>query len=255
MIRNTMWLSVGSVVTVAALASGTFNIVGLLAHEMESRVETFDAQDITSIDVDNDAGAVSIEGADVDTITVRARIGHGLRRSGSSVGLDGSRLVIHGSCPIFGSEWCDVRYTIQVPRGIDVQVTGDNDGISISNMSGAVELHSDNGSIRASDLQGDVQLSSDNGGIRATGLSGDSVSADTDNGSVTIEMIDAPRTVQATSANGSVTIVVPRGDQAYAVDITTDNGQVDNQLRTDSTSDRRVVVRSDNGSVTARYPS
>ena len=68
MIRNTMWLAVGSVVAVGALAGGTFNIVGLLAHEMETRVETFDAQGITSIDVDNDAGAVTVEWADVRSV-------------------------------------------------------------------------------------------------------------------------------------------------------------------------------------------
>lgn len=150
---------------------------------------------------------------------MRARIGHGLRRSGSSVGVDDGRLVIHGSCPLFGSEWCDVRYTIEVPRDIDVQVSADNDGVSISNVDGAVELHSDNGSIRATDLTGNVQMSSDNGGVRGTGLAGDSVTANSDNGSVNIEMIEAPRTVQATSDNGSVTIVVPQGDETYVVDI------------------------------------
>ncbi len=117
--------------------------------------------------------------------------------------------------PLFGSEWCDVRYTIEVPRDIDVQVSADNDGVSISNVDGAVELHSDNGSIRATDLTGNVQMSSDNGGVRGTGLAGDSVTANSDNGSVNIEMIEAPRTVQATSDNGSVTIVVPQGDETY----------------------------------------
>lgn len=254
MIRNTVWLSFGSVIAVGALAGGTMNVVGLLAHEMETRIETFDAQDITSIDVDNDAGAVTIQGADVDQITVRARIGHGLRRSGSSIRVDGGRLVVRGSCPIFGSEWCDVRYTIEVPRHLDVRVSGDNDGISVGSIDGTVELHSDNGSIRATDLSGNATLSSDNGSVRATGLTGDVVTADADNGSVNIQMVEAPRTLQATSDNGDVTIVLPTGDESYAVDIGSDNGSVDNQLRTDPASDRRVTVRTDNGSVTARYP-
>lgn len=68
MIRNTMWLSVGSVVAVGALADGTLNIVGLVAHEMETSVQTFAAQGITSIDVDNDAGAVTVEGADARSV-------------------------------------------------------------------------------------------------------------------------------------------------------------------------------------------
>ena len=252
MIR-TAWLAVGSVTAAAALVSGTFNIIDLVAHEMETRVETFDADGIQVIDIDNDAGAITIESADVDTITVRARIGHGLRRSGSSVNVEGDRLMVRGSCPIFGSQWCDVRYTIEVPGDVDVVVSGDNDGIRVTGIDGRVELHSDNGTIWATDITGDVDLSADNGSIRATGLTSDSVRATSDNGNIEIQMLVAPQTVRATSDNGNVEVVLPRGDEVYAVEITTDNGNTENRLNSDVASDRHVVAVTDNGDVTLRY--
>jgi hypothetical protein len=252
-VKHTAWLVVGSIAAVAALAHGTFNIVQLVAHEMETQIATYDAAGIAVLDVDDDTGSVTIRSADVDQITVRARIGHGLRRSESSVHVDGDRLVVRGSCPRIGSQWCNVRYVIEVPERIDVVVRSDNDGILVTGIDGRVELHSDNGSIRASDIRGDVLLSSDNGSVRASGLTSRFVRADADNGSVELELIVPPQTVDASSDNGNVLLIVPPGDELYAVDLSTDNGDTDNGVRTDTTSDRRLTITSDNGNVTTRY--
>ena len=253
MIR-TAWIAVGSIVAAAALASGTFNVVELLAHEMETRVESFDADGIAVLDVRNGAGSVTIASADVDQITVRARIGHGLRRSGSSIRVEGDRLVVRGSCPAIGSQWCDVRYTIEVPADIDLVVNADNDSIRVTGIDGRVELHSDNGSIRITDVTGDVELSADNGSIDAVGLTSNSVQADSDNGSIDLELRQPPQTVSVSSDNGNIVVVVPRGEETYAVDLSTDNGNTNNGLSTDVSSDRHVTGSSDNGDVTVRYP-
>jgi DUF4097 and DUF4098 domain-containing protein YvlB len=252
---RTAWIAVGSITAAAALVSGTFNIIELLAHEMETRVESFDAQGVTTLDVDNDAGSVTIESSDVDEITVRARIGHGLRRSGSSIRIEDDRLLVRGSCPVVGSQWCDVRYTIMVPADIDVVVNGDNDGIRVTGIEGRVELHSDNGSIHVTDIDGDVALSADNGSIDAVGLTSDSVHAQADNGSIELDLRRPPQTVAVSSDNGDIVVVLPRGDEAYAVEITSDNGSTDNDVRTDQTSERHVTASSDNGDVTLRYPN
>ena len=41
--------------------------------------------------------------------------------------------------------------------------------------------------------------------------------------------------------------------EAYAVDTSSSNGSTDNLVTSDPESDRRIVARSDNGSVTVRY--
>jgi hypothetical protein len=251
---RTAWLVTGSILAAAALVSGTYNVIGLLAHEMETRVVTVPADGVAVIDVDDDAGSVTVEAADVDEITVRARIGHGLRRSGSSVRVEGDRLVVRGSCPVFGSEWCDVRYTIEVPRDVDVVVRSDNDGVRVSGVRGRVELHNDNGSVRVNDVVGDVVLTSDNGGIHAFGLSSEHVIAQSDNGDIELELVTPPLSVEADSDNGGVVVVVPAGDERYAVTVDTDNGNADNQIGTDPTSERQIDVSTDNGDVTVRHP-
>jgi hypothetical protein len=250
---RTAWLVIGSVVTVAALLGGVSNIVGLLAHEMETRIVTVPAADIAVLEVHSDAGSVTVRAADVTEITVRARIGHGLRRSGSSVEVVDDRLVVRGSCPVFGSQWCDVRYTIDVPAGIDVVVRADNDDVRVSGVTGVLDLHSGNGSVRADDVGGSLTMSSDNGSIRGTGVVADTVDARTDNGDVAIEMRVAPRMLNARSDNGDVEVVVPDDAATYAVDISSGNGSVDSALRTDPASERRVTISSDNGNVSASY--
>lgn len=247
---RTEWLVVGSIVAVAALVSGTFNIVGLLAHEMETRVVTVPAADVAVLEVHSDAGPVTIRTADVTDIVVRARIGHGLRRSGSSVVVDGDRLVVRGSCPIFGSEWCDVRYTIDVPADIDVIVRADDD-VRINGVAGTIDVRSGDGSVRVDDVSGALVVSTDSGSIRGTSVSSATVDARTDNGDVAIQVITAPRAIEARTDNGDVDVVVPDDGSTYVVDISSNNGSVDNSLRTDPDSDRRVTIHSDNGNVRA----
>jgi hypothetical protein len=84
-------------------------------------------------------------------------------------------------------------------------------------------------------------------------LTSDSVQASSDNGSIRLELANAPHNVNASSDNGSIIVVLPQGDEVYAVDVATDNGSTDNRLRTDVASDRHVVARTNNGNVTLRY--
>jgi DUF4097 and DUF4098 domain-containing protein YvlB len=170
------------------------------------------------------------------------------------VRVDGETLHVRGSCPVLGSEWCDVRYTIEVPRDIDLVVRSDNDGVRVTGVRGRVELHSDNGSVRVTDVVGDAVLTSDNGGIHAFGLTSEHVSASSDNGSIELELVAPPMSVEASSDNGDVVVVVPDGDEMYAVTVSTDNGSTDNQLRTDPSSDRHIDVSTDNGDATVRHP-
>ena len=68
-------------------------------------------------------------------------------------------------------------------------------------------------------------------------------------GSVRVASEVAPRSVIATSDNGSVEVLVPRTGDSYAVDVSSDNGSTTNEVITDPEAIRRITARSDNGSV------
>ncbi len=248
------WRVTGGVLALGTVGWGAFNVVSLTAHEERTVVTPYPAADVTMIDVDNTSGSVTIVGsAGRDEITVTARISDGLRRTGEQQRLVDGRLELESTCPLIGSEWCEVDYTIEVPAELPVRADADNGGIDVRGMDGRVDLSTDNGSVEVSDVGGDLTIEGDNGSIRADALTTDTVLAETDNGSIVLELLEPPTNVEARSNNGSVEVVLPRTEDFYNLAITTDNGDISRDIRHDPTSTRHITIDTDNGDATARY--
>jgi hypothetical protein len=247
-----LWKAFAALLVIGAFVSGTFQIVTLLAHEERTVETSYPAEGIARIDVDNSAGSVRIVAADGDTIEVTATISDGLRSTGESQGVFGDTLELRGTCPNFGSDWCRVSYTISLPPSLDVTVDADDGSVDVVGITGAVDVDTDNGSIEMDSLAGPIRATNDNGRIEGDRLRSANVSADTDNGRVVLAFEEAPTNVFATSNNGSVEVVVPDDGTAYRLDMDTDNGSRTESIDVDDTAERAIVIRSENGSVTAR---
>ena len=248
-----LWKAFAALLVIGAFVSGTFQIVTLLAHEERTVVTSYPVEGIARIDVDNSAGSVRIVATEGDTIEVTAEISDGLRSTGESQGVFGDTLELRGTCPIFGSDWCRVSYRISIPPSLDVRVDADDGSVDVIGVTGNVDLDTDNGSIEMESLSGSIRATNDDGSIEGTGLRSQDVSADTDNGRVTLSFVAPPTSVVATSNHGSVEVVVPDDGTAYRLDMDTDSGNQNNELPlVDANAERSIVVRTDHGSVTAR---
>jgi Putative adhesin len=248
------WRATGGFLAIATLGWGGFNVVSLLAHEERTEVRTYDASDVRVLDVDNSDGPVTVVGSSGrDEITVTAEISDGLRKTGESQALVDGRLELRASCPNIGSDWCQVKYTVEVPTDIEVRADTDNGQLTVRGIDGPVTLDSDNGSIEVTDLGGNLTTNSNNGSVTASALTSDVVVAESDNGSLEIEFLEPPATVDARSNNGTVEVVVPRTDDFYNLDVSTDNGDVSREVRDDPSGERRITIETDNGDAIVRY--
>jgi hypothetical protein len=61
--------------------------------------------------------------------------------------------------------------------------------------------------------------------------------------------------VVARSDHGDVTVVVPAGDESYAVDATTDHGRPDVGVKSDPAAARTISAHSDHGDVSVTHPT
>ena len=248
-----LWVLLGSIPTIAALGFGTLQVVGILAHEEETRTDTFAVAEVSSLRIDNENGPVDITGGDVDEITVVAEISHGLHRSTSTVEVVDGVLEIDAECPWMPT-WCDVAYTITVPRDLPIGADVDNGRLTLRDLDGTINADGDNGRMELVRLGGEVRVQTDNGRIEGTGLRTPILDADTDNGRLSLAFAEAPDFVTATSDNGRIDVVVPDDEGvAYRVDARTDNGSTDVGVRTDPTSERSITAHSDNGRVAVTY--
>ena len=248
-----LWKAFAALLVIAAFVSGTFQIVTLLAHEERTVETSYPAEGIARIDVDNSTGSVRVVATEGDTIEVTARISDGLRSTGESQQIVGDTLVLRGTCPNFGSDWCRVSYTISLPSSLDVTVDADDGSVDVIGVTGDVDLDSDHGSIEMESLSGSIRATNDDGSIVGTGLRSQTVRVDTDHGRVALGFVAPPTSVLATSNDGSVEVVVPDDGTAYRLEMDTDDGSQNNELPlVDANADRSIVLRTDHGSVTAR---
>jgi Putative adhesin len=248
------WKIAGGTLALASVGWGAFNVVDLVAHGKRTEVMTYDAADVSVLDVANSNGPVTIVGAaERDEVTVTARISDGLRATGERQTLVDGVLELRASCPLIGSQWCEVKYTIEVPADIEVRADTDNGQLTVSGIAGAVDLDADNGAVEVSDLGGNLTISADNSSIDATQLTSDTLVVETDNGSVTVELLEPPSSVEVRSDNGSVDVVLPDTEDAYALEVSTDNGDVSRDIRTNPESPRHILIDTDNGDAIVRY--
>ena len=107
---------VGSLLTVAVLAFGTYSVVNHVAHEEVTETATFSADGVTQVRLHNENGRVEIVGDDVDEISLVAEVSHGLRRTVTHAGIEGDTLVVDMDCPTGIPVWCSVDYRLVVPE-------------------------------------------------------------------------------------------------------------------------------------------
>lgn len=243
------WRIAAAVAAVGLLVSGALQTILALAHEEHTETMAFASEGIDTIDLALSSGSVDITAADVDEITVEARISDGLRPTGHDERIEGNRLVLRTTCPVALSSFCEVHYDVQVPVDMSVDADLDDGRLRVVGTVGSVDATNDNGSIALIDVEGEIHVASDNGLLDAEGLVADIVTAETDNGSIDIGFTEAPTYVVAQSDNGSVELRLPDVVGDYRVETETDNGSTDLGVATDPDSDRRISATTDNGAI------
>lgn len=253
-IRRT-WLVVACLVAVPLLALGTIQAASALAHEERTEVTEVEAAALDGLSVQNDAGSVTIVGVDdADTVTVHARISDGLRATGHEISERDGTLYVEGSCPLFGSEWCSVDYTVEVPADLFVNVDG-LESVTVSDVAGGLVAHSTASAIELARVGGDITVSANQGRLEGTDLTAERVNASANQGRLTLEFAEPPREVVAEANQGSVDIVLPDEEDVYYAMVTeADQGTVsDNGINQRADSDRSITVEANQGSITITY--
>jgi hypothetical protein len=249
-----LWLAAASVIAVPMLVFGTYQVASAIAHEERTVSDSVAAAGLTGVDVEGSTGSVRVIGVeDADTINVRSRVSDGLRPTGYRTFVRDGRLVVRSTCPVYGSSWCSVSSTIEMPSDLALSIQADG-GVEVSDVHGGVSAHADGGSVTATRVSGTLDLSSDQGRVEASGIDADHVVATSDQGRVDLTFTNSPRSVEARSDQGSVTVVLPEEPGiVYATTLETDQGSAQSLIVQDPRSDRTIIATSDQGDVTVSY--
>jgi hypothetical protein len=249
-----LWLAGASLIAVPMLVFGTYEVASAIAHEERTVSDSVPAAGLTGVDVEASTGSVHVIGVeDSNTVNVRSRVSDGLRPTGYRTFVRDGRLVVRSTCPVYGSSWCSVSSTIEMPSDLGLSIQADG-GVEVSDVHGGVSAHADGGSVTATRVSGTLDLSSDQGRVEASGIDADHVVATSDQGRVDLTFTNSPRSVEARSDQGSVTVVLPEEPGiVYATTLETDRGSAQSLIVQDHRSDRTIIATSDQGDVTVSY--
>ena len=164
-------------------------------------------------------GGIRVEGWDRNEVQVRAIVQTHARSESDAKQLASGVQIVTGSGRVSSTgpstdqrEWWSVSYRISVPRRTDLDLSANNGGITIRDVSGTIRFDTTNGGVTLAGLGGDVRGETRNGGltVQLDGQRWDGAGLDVE------------------TTNGGVTLAIPDG---YNADLTT--GTVNGGFRSD----------------------
>lgn len=249
-----VFAAIGGPLAVLLIAVTAIAITGTLARQTESTLLTFPAG-ITEVRIDVTQGAVTLRGADTESVTGERVVTSGIQTPDIVERVDGTTLVIEAGCNPIGNTWCNVSYVLEVPRAVTVRAQTGLGGIRANGVTGPADLQSGTGAVSVDDMAGTLRLESGAGSIEATGLSSATVRAFSGAGSVDLDFVSPPTFVDAGAGAGSVEIVVPKDATTYRIEETPGEDQnVRIAVTTDPTSGNVLKLESGAGGVSVHYP-
>lgn len=201
------------------------------------------SEEITTIDLDDASGSVTVRGHERATgVTVERTVSYrGDREIGDTHEVDDDTLEL-GGCGRF----CSVDYTVEMPVGVDVRGRTSNGAIELTAV-GVVDVRTSNGRVELEGVAGSVDVETSNGRITGRDLNGDGVRARTSNGLIDLQLGKA-QDVDARTSNGAIDLTVP--EATYRITTETSNGRVDVEVPDDPDGRFTLELRTSNGSIT-----
>ena len=204
--------------------------------KVKQQLDVFEGTGITKIDAQTANGQITLEGSDRDEVSVRAwkkvrgrrgvaaEFAEQVEIRAEQIG-DELRIFTEHPPPPQGVN-LSVRYAIETPREVDVNLRTVNSRIKIGGISGAIDATTVNGVINLEGDAGPIRARATNGSVKAEiGLLTSDAEFSTTNGTIGVEVHRCVGSMAASSTNGSIDLTLP-ADFAGQLDAETQRGRV-----------------------------
>lgn len=240
------------VVGIVLVAVGLALLISYSAtRDLETTTETFPG--VTAVEFDIDNGGVLVEGREGDETTVEMSATTGLLGGEAALEQDGATLQIEHECPLIIGWGCRASFVVWVPEATSVTGSFSNGQVAIESIAGPVDVTTSNGAVTLDHVTSDVEAHTSNGAVIGTSLTSELVDVSTSNGMVDLEFDTAPDSVQATTSNGRLQVVLPSDAPPYALEASTSNGEVNADIRTDPSAPASIALETSNGDIVVFY--
>ncbi len=259
----------GVALAVLAVGNSALSISQALLRSERTVVTELDGQ-VNALELDVDSGDVQVVASDRTGAVVERTETWSLERPSVVEQADGGVLRVRADCAALLS-WCEVSYVVRVPRGTTVLARTGSGGL-VAHGTGDVRAQTGSGEIVLTAVDGSADVRSGSGDVVVEGLRGRSVVARTGSGDVVVSraavdrvdgrtgsgqvvlgLREVPDEVRARTGSGDVQVLLPSGDEAYAVTVDTGSGDEVVDVAEDRTSSRVIDLETGSGDVTVGH--
>lgn len=221
------------VVGVAVLVVVAFWAIAGATTDAATELYRVEAADVAGLDMDSQAGDISVVVEDGDDIVVRSRRTSSLWNDASSdVTVAGATLSVSSGCDravLFAD--CEVDHDVAVPPDALANLTVDATA----------------GSISVRGFGGEVEISTTAGRVTLLDFTGPTATLRSTAGQIVVDAARPPQELDVSTTAGEIDITVP--DEPYRVSTETTAGAVDVDVRQDPDGDRSISARTTAGTI------
>jgi hypothetical protein len=234
---------------VVVIGSGALQLLSQAATGRYERTSTL-VPSAERFTVASDSGTVRLSPSTDGDVHVRTTVSYGLGEPELVEDATPAGVRLDATCSGVLATHCEVDYVVEVPPSFAVFVEGTFGDVTVSGLTGPVTVDRSNGDVALFDLAGALDVTTRTGVISGNGLRSDVVRAETRSGDVQLGLLEPPRTLAVDSATGEVDIAVPA--TGYRVDARSASGETTVLVPTDPAAPGTIVVGSGSGNVRVR---
>lgn len=206
---------------------------------------------VRALDVDVEVGRVEVVPAAGDaaeaTITRTRRYLVGAPTV--SEGLVDGVLRVRADCDGLVVAGCAVDYRIEAPADVPVRIRTARGSVSVTDMTGAVEVDAGAGHVRLTRTKGAVKVGTSAGNVDGVDMVAEFLDATTDAGRIRLAMAEAPSRLGLKTGAGNIDVGLPAAPGGYRVATDTGAGKVDVTVEQDPGASRAVIATTGAGNI------
>jgi len=218
-------------------SNNPFDVQNISSQVEESKTLKVDKEKPLTLDVVDDAGNVTVVGADVDTVQVKvtktayassqAKADEEVKGVKYSIEQSGNKVTIKYELPKYvtvNNNLNSVDFVITVPNETTVGVNSNTGDVNVTNIKGNTTLEVSFGAVELDNIAGAVNVTSNSGDITATSIKAgaEDISLHSDFGALTLKKADG-KNITVTSNSGKIELTDVRATEN--VETKTDFGE------------------------------
>jgi hypothetical protein len=238
-------------VALIALVGTACVVVAVLALVFPEKERTTLAQPgpIRSLEVDVEVGRIQVVPGQGDGATIIRTRRYLVGRPKAGEALDDGVLRVNAECRSVIVAGCAVDYRLEVPAGVPVRIRTVRGSVSVTDMTGMVEVDAGAGNVHLTRTRGPVKVDTSAGNVDGVDLAPQFLDATTSAGRIRLSVAEPPGRLGLKTGAGSIDVGLPTTAGGYRVATETGTGKADVTVEQNEGGSRAIIAKTGAGHI------